>query len=77
MTEPTPRRRKRAGQQRKLAECVFKKGFVTEQVDPLVDELWKVTFGGKTPFGDLRNQWRRMPRCFPHPSQSHPLRGGS
>lgn len=44
---------------RKLAECVFRKGFVTEQVDPLVDEMWRMTVGGKTPFGDLRNMFRR------------------
>lgn len=27
--------------------------------DLAVDEMWKAEFGGKTPFGDLRNQWRR------------------
>jgi hypothetical protein len=45
--------------QRKMAECVFKKGFVTDTVDPQVDLLWKNHVGGKTPFGDLRNMWRR------------------
>lgn len=58
--EPSRPKRVRAGKQRKLAECVFKKGFVTETVDPLVDEMWIARIGGKTPFGDLRNQWRRQ-----------------
>lgn len=59
-TKPSTPKRRRTGKQRKLAECVFKKGFVTDQVDPLVDEMWKASIGGKTPFGDLRNQWRRL-----------------
>lgn len=40
-------------------ECIFRKGFVTEVIDKKVDELWKLGIGGKTPFGDLRNMWRR------------------
>lgn len=43
----------------KPAECVFRKGFVTEVIDYKVDGLWKAGLGGKTPFGDLRNMFRR------------------
>ena len=46
--------------QKKMAECVFKRGFVTDSIDPQVDKVWK---GGlmvaRVPFGDLRNMWRR------------------
>ena len=45
--------------QRKLAECVFHAGFVVTTIDPQVDKMWKARIGGKTPFGDLRNMWRR------------------
>lgn len=41
------------------APCIFKKGFVTDTVDPLIDKMWKASIPGKVPFGDLRNQWRR------------------
>lgn len=54
----SPRGKKRTPR-RKLAECIFHKGFVTEQVDPVVDRIWKARFHAKTPFGDLRNMWRR------------------
>lgn len=45
--------------QQKSAECVFHKGFTTESIDPEVDKLWKIVIGGRTPFGDLRNTFRR------------------
>lgn len=39
-------------------ECVFPHP-ASELVDERVDKRWKSTFGGRTPFGDLRNQFRR------------------
>jgi hypothetical protein len=39
-------------------EC-FLSTNMTKTVDPQVDELWRTAFGKRTPFGDLRNQWRR------------------
>lgn len=40
-------------------ECVFPHP-ASELVDARVDKLWKAAFGGRTPFGDLRNQFRRQ-----------------
>jgi hypothetical protein len=56
--KPTARARKPTPRI-KPAECVFRKGFVTEVIDYKVDGLWKAGLGGKTPFGDLRNMFRR------------------
>lgn len=38
-------------------ECCFPQP--ADQVDQNVDKLWKSAFGGRTPFGDLRNMFRR------------------
>lgn len=39
--------------------CVFStKSILTE--DETVDKMWKKAFGERTPFGDLRNQFRRQ-----------------
>lgn len=40
-------------------EC-FLSTTLPKAVDPEVNTLWKTTFGKRTPFGDLRNQWRRQ-----------------
>lgn len=56
--KPAARVRKRTPRP-KPAECVFRKGFVTDRIDPIVDDLWKHALKVKTPFGDLRNMWRR------------------
>jgi hypothetical protein len=46
--------------QTKVAECVFRKGFVTEVIDQKVNDLWRSGFGVvRVPFGDLRNMFRR------------------
>lgn len=41
-------------------ECAFAQDSI-KTVDSQVDSLWRSTFGvGRTPFGDLRNQFRRQ-----------------
>jgi hypothetical protein len=51
MKKPTP-----------LAErwpCVIAHSRVRGSVDPWISQLWLRMIGGKVPFGDLRNQWRK------------------
>ena len=40
-------------------QCVFPQP-ASEMVDSAVDEMWKAAFHKRTPFGDLRNQFRRQ-----------------
>jgi hypothetical protein len=40
-------------------ECAFPHP-ASEMTDKRVDEMWKDAFGKRTPFGDLRNQFRRQ-----------------
>ena len=39
--------------------CLFSTKFA-KPVDEVVDNRWTTAFGGRTPFGDLRQQWRRQ-----------------
>ena len=52
MKKPTP-----------LAErwpCIFSTKIVHDAIDPWISTRWEQTLGGKPPFGDLRNQWRKQ-----------------
>lgn len=38
--------------------CVFRERIIREDIDPRVSMLWKSSYPGKVPFGDLRRIWK-------------------